>query len=332
MLHITNGDSVGEKLKQGVVEGEVLVWRDLLSEGPIFANAADPEHTGVRAQYLEKVFGIPRDEYIQGSEFQQQRLEQLGEGEDIVLWFEYDLFDQTMLCCLLHWFSAHRPRSGWNLKLLCIDSFPGVEPFHGLGQLTVQQLKTLAGRWQPVGPEALELGQRTWEAYAASDPLSLFQLLEEDTSALPFVDRAFRFHLERFPAVKGGVGIVEKTVLELAASDVAKPYELFRQASDTLIWFGMGDVQFWAVLDSLTKGPHPLLAVEGDAPLPNDSDPSPGFRDSRIRLTDTGRKVLNGEADQVALNGIDRWLGGVRLKGNGPVWRWDAERCKPVYA
>jgi hypothetical protein len=24
-------------------------------------------------------------------------------------------------------------------------------------------------------------------------------------------------------------------------------------------------------------------------------DPSPGFHDSRIRLTDTGRKVLNGE-------------------------------------
>jgi hypothetical protein len=43
---------------------------------------------------------------------------------------------------------------------------------------------------------------------------------------------------------------------------------------------------------------------------------------SRLRITDAGARVLSGEADQVRLNGIDRWIGGGHLRGQVP-WRWD---------
>jgi len=33
--------------------------------------------------------------------------------------------------------------------------------------------------------------------------------------------------------------------------------------------------------------------------------------------------VLAGRADQIALNGIDRWIGGVHLTGRDGGWRWD---------
>jgi hypothetical protein len=33
--------------------------------------------------------------------------------------------------------------------------------------------------------------------------------------------------------------------------------------------------------------------------------------------------VLEGRADHVGLNGIDRWIGGVHLKGDSVEWRWD---------
>jgi len=33
--------------------------------------------------------------------------------------------------------------------------------------------------------------------------------------------------------------------------------------------------------------------------------------------------VLAGEADHVALNGVDRWIGGVHLAGPDSPWRWD---------
>jgi hypothetical protein len=42
-----------------------------------------------------------------------------------------------------------------------------------------------------------------------------------------------------------------------------------------------------------------------------------------LRPTPAGRRVLRGEADHVALNGIDRWVGGVHLRGHAARWRWD---------
>jgi hypothetical protein len=45
-------------------------------------------------------------------------------------------------------------------------------------------------------------------------------------------------------------------------------------------------------------------------------------RATGVRLTDTGWRVLAGQADQVVLNGIDRWIGGVHLHGDRVPWRW----------
>jgi hypothetical protein len=44
---------------------------------------------------------------------------------------------------------------------------------------------------------------------------------------------------------------------------------------------------------------------------------------TRLRLTGAGRQVLGGGADQLALNGIDRWVGGVHLRGREARWRFD---------
>ena len=49
----------------------------------------------------------------------------------------------------------------------------------------------------------------------------------------------------------------------------------------------------------------------------------PVDRATRLRLTDTGARVLAGDADHVTLNGIDRWIGGVHLRGRHVRWRWD---------
>ena len=46
------------------------------------------------------------------------------------------------------------------------------------------------------------------------------------------------------------------------------------------------------------------------------------FWERRAVLTEKGREILRGAADRVELNGIDRWLGGTHLNGEG-AWRWD---------
>jgi hypothetical protein len=42
-----------------------------------------------------------------------------------------------------------------------------------------------------------------------------------------------------------------------------------------------------------------------------------------FEITKVGESVHDGQADFVEMNGIDTWLGGVRLLGKSNLWRWD---------
>ncbi|CAG7650564.1 sigma-70 family RNA polymerase sigma factor [Paenibacillus allorhizosphaerae] len=326
MLHIVNGDSVAEKLRQGVVQGDILVWREIYPEGPVTAGPVRPAERQARASYLEKAMGIPTTEYIRLSEAQEKELNEFGKYKEVVLWFEHDLFDQTMLCYLLHWF-ARQTLGKTTLSLLSIGTFPGIELFRGLGQLSVSQLKTLSGTWQTIGQSELALGSTVWEAYCSPDPGELAQLInEENTTALPFVHDAFQLHLSRFPSTFNGLGVVEQTTLELVQCGLDRPTDLFEQAGNKLHWLGMGDLQYWRSLANMSQGASPLLKLEGQEMFPSYSTPSPSFRQCKVAMTELGKRVMEGKEDWVAVNGIDEWYGGVHLQGRSAAWRWDRTR------
>lgn len=329
VLHIVNGDAVADKLRQGVVQGDILVWRETYPDGPVFAEPAEGDNRAVRARYLEEALGVPNAEFIRMSETQEKQLAGFRQYGEIVLWFEHDLFDQTMLCRLLHYF-ARQPLEGTKLSLLCIGAFPGIELFRGLGQLSVSQLGTLNGTWQSVGERELALGTALWEAYCSPDPDRLERLLQDDTSALPFARDAFRLHLSRFPSVRSGLGIVEQTTLETVRDGTHAPHPLFEQVGGKLNGLGMGDLSYWHVLAKMVQGPVPLLRIEGLTAFPTYRETPPSFRQCIVTLTELGEDVLAGKTDWVALNGIDSWYGGVHLHGTAVPWRWDSSQNRLV--
>ena len=54
------------------------------------------------------------------------------------------------------------------------------------------------------------------------------------------------------------------------------------------------------------------------------------MRSTEAAITETGRKVLAGEASNVAPNGIEDWVGGVRLCARkGSPWFFDGETLVP---
>jgi hypothetical protein len=130
---------------------------------------------------------------------------------------------------------------------------------------------------------------------------------------LPHLPAALMRHLQQFPSVRTGLSRTEQQALEAVARGLSRLQDVFVQAnhnSEEAVF--MGDAAFLSHLRGLTQGPRPL--VRATLPLTLDAD---------IALTDDGRRVLAGDADRVTLCGIDRWLGGVHLRGRGPVWRWN---------
>ena len=62
MIHILNGDSLREMLQQAKMEGEFIICRECLIEGPI--QAADLATFWVmRAKYLDKADDAPFSKY-----------------------------------------------------------------------------------------------------------------------------------------------------------------------------------------------------------------------------------------------------------------------------
>jgi hypothetical protein len=321
VLHIVNGDSVGEKLKQADIAGDVFVWREIYTEGPVFIAPEQVQHRMERGQWMEQKLGVPLQDWLQSSEQLQMKLAELIRYEEIVLWFEHDLFDQTMLCRLLHHLSAHPLPSRIKLQLMSIGEYPGIEPFHGFGQLSAAQLAALYGTWHEVDERQLQLGKRAWEAYTASSPEPIILLLQEDLSALPFLRAALLAHLERFPSLYNGLGSVEQAALSLMLAGVADPQKLFQQVSNQLPLLGLGDLQFWTSLRALHEAEQPLLQLSGPVAFPKLNDNPQAFFKQRLVLTELGVQVMAGESDWIVVNGADTWLGGVRLSGLHEIWR-----------
>ncbi len=319
MLHIHNGDSTAATAKRTTLPGEHLAWREALACGPAPGHLPEPDFLKLRAAHLSQSYAVPLEKCATELSTQHEALRRFPDHEEVVLWFEYDLFCQIHLIYLLNWF-AQRELGETKLSLICIGDFPGIEIFHGLGQLNEAQLMSLFPDRKEVTAEQMDLAVDAWHAYSAPDALALINLLKTDLSALPFLETALRKHLQRFPSTRNGLGRIENAGLELIANGHQKFKSLFpaflRHERD----YGFGDAQIYLELKRLANAPNPFLKNGGNPTL----DPARIFLSS-FELTEHGAAALDGKEDFVIKNGIDEWLGGIHLKGREAAWRWDED-------
>lgn len=323
MLHITNGDSAADLIKDAVFSGQILAWRDVLHEGPVPSGLSLSQLSELRAEFIAAqgwgAFHTVKASFAERDE----TLERFREHDEVVLWFEHDLYDQLQLIQILSWFHG-RERGATRLSLICIGDYPGIHPFHGLGQLNPDQVASLFPVRRAVVPKEMKTSYLAWQAFTAPDPTEIERLLTTNLTALPYLRNALLRHLQQFPSTANGLSRTEQQILNAVFANQQTPGEIFLydQSQEENVF--MGDWTLWCYVKNLCEGNEPLLIVEKGTPffLPLDTA-TPEFRAQRLALTEAGLAVLAGEADHLKLNGIDRWLGGVRLQYPEAVWRWD---------
>lgn len=321
LLHLTNGDCVAGTLREAGLGGEVSITADVLHDGPAPAGLSAERWRKVRARYLAESGHRGYDECLRDLAEWDRKVEEAPNYEEVILWFEHDLFDQLNLIRLLTLLSG-LPLANTRLSLVCIGEYPGIEPFHGLGQLVAEQLAALFDERSSVTAGEVSLAREAWLAFCSSDPSGLEALLDRNTSALPFLAGALRRHLEEFPSTQGGLSRTERQALLALAGGPLPFSELFPAVQRMEEQVFQGDLSFLGVLRRLASGPHPLVKLEPSA--------SGSLHSQTASLTRTGRQILEGEGDWVHIAGIDRWLGGVHLRGIEAPWRWSPERGRLV--
>lgn len=319
MLNIVNGDATLHLLAQAGLGGEYAIWRDALMEGPA------PNALKTRADWEERAarnasdWGISRDAYLAGVHEFHGRFHK-GDAEEVVLWFEEDLFCQLPLCYLL---SQRREGSAPLWSVVCHEE--------RLGEQRPDAFLRFFETRRCLTPPLDALARRAWAAYGAADPSGLVALLEEDFSAWPLLRRGLLAHLARFPSTRNGLSAPEEAALQALRARPVAFRDLFARLNPTEPFrtYGAGDLQLAALLHGLAGGPAPLVTVAGAA---RKDDVLERVMDATLALTPTGAAVLDGAKDHVALNPPDKWLGGVHHAPGRPLWRWDAAAGRLVQA
>jgi hypothetical protein len=232
-----------------------------------------------------------------------------------VLWFEADLYDQLQLIQIvakLHELKVPASR----ITLICIGEYPGIAHFGGLGELKADQLSRLpAMAAMPLTTTALEHATRAWTLFRAPDPSGLGEIAAKPMRELRFVAEAFDRLSREYPSTRDGLSLTERRIVAAVAEGAPTAGAAFVRVGARETRPFLGDDWCYDAMTRLARAPNPLLEAE-----PATGAVAPH---SRLRLTDVGRRVLDGREDHVALNGIDRWIGGVHLHGRELRWRWN---------
>jgi hypothetical protein len=328
MLHIHNGESSADTARQSTLPGEHFPWREALIDGPTPAGISGHDWHRIRAQHLTD-YGDDSGETESGLRNQEDKLASYPHHDEVILWFEHDLFCQTNLIYLLNWF-AERDPGDTKLSLICIGEFSGMPNFRGLGELNPEQMASLFDSRHEVTNGEKKLASLAWQAYCSADPTGVETVLKSDTSAMPFLKQALQLHLERFPYVNNGLGRIQNCGLELIHDGARRFSDLFPRFVAAEPIYGLGDAQFWNALRRMGEGQTPMLTIRnGNASDPNLT--SDAIHKMSFEITEAGEAVLEGRADFVEMNGIDAWLGGVHLVGKSNLWRWDSQAQKLTY-
>lgn len=265
LLHITSGDIAGAALAKSGLPGEVFVWHDILYDGKREPGWPDDAGLQIRAGFIEQFTGggLSREYVLETLKTQYGKLEHATEY-DIVLWFDACLFDQSMLCHIL---ACLKHLGLGDASLICVDTFPGIEPFHGLGQLSPEQLASLFDRRRPVTTDEFLFAERVDRAFALQDRVELGALAECADAPLPWVPAAAARWLKELPDPVTGLGLLQQLALEAIASGCGTPAEIFTYVSahdePPQFW---GDITLWGKINELADREPPLVRIEGPMP------------------------------------------------------------------
>lgn len=102
-LHVASGTSTTSTIQAAGIPGEVSIWADPLYEGPVPAGLDDAGLLEVRARYLSPIVGERRADIVNDLGRWRAAIERTDSYDELILWFEHDLFDQLNLIQLLAW-------------------------------------------------------------------------------------------------------------------------------------------------------------------------------------------------------------------------------------
>ncbi len=293
-LHITNGDSFTQRLKTLNLKGDIITWREMLCEGKTETNVGSESFWKTRFDFLHKHYNVSKSWFVEKTLKEYRSLCNHKQQDQIILWFEYDLFCQINMLAVISWLKTHRRYA--DISLVCSGKEDESDKLYALDELNDEQLLQLYNNRIHLSQNDIEYADYVWQLYCSDNPIRLENLIDFDNYQYAYLSGAIKTHLKRFPTIKNGLNEIENRILELSISEKPSSKKaLLGSILQNQGYYGFGDSQYQRVINNL----RPLFT---------------GF--NPVRLSKKGKDILSGNTSYYSeLRDETVYLGGA-LKYN----------------
>ncbi|MCK8520597.1 DUF1835 domain-containing protein [Aquimarina sp. D1M17] len=291
-LHITNGDSLTNRLKElNLVSGEFFTWREMLCEGPTEVKLEEDSSIQKRKLFLKKYYRIDPSDYEEKFVSQLAKLDRLNEYDEIILWFEYDLFCHINMIAAISLLLRKQVKD-IPIYLVCSGRVENTKKLMGLCELSDNQLKKHFNNKVTLSTDDLELASHVWTLYCESNPKKIAGQIKKN-SAFEYLSICLRAHLQRFPKMLTGLNVLEHNILEMIDNyEIKNVRQLMGYTLEYQGYYGYGDMQMKRVIARLFQ----FLDQTKD----------------RLQLSERGKLALQQKKNFYNTQILDWYYGGVK--------------------
>jgi len=252
-LHITNGDATTKILQKLAIPGKIITWREMLCEGKTTTDVGSEHFWKTRFEFLKKSYKISKKTFIDYTLKEYRNLCNQKQQEEIVLWFEHDLFSQINMLAVISWLKKHR--KGRKITLVNSGKKRGGKKLHYYKDFTTTTLNKKYQKRKTLSLDDIDYADYMWQLYCSDSPLRLEVVYKFNPSS-PFIylADAIKAHLQRFPSIENGLNVVENSILKTAHSTAFNDKnQLVSKLIKNQDIYGFGDVQYHHKIENLKK-------------------------------------------------------------------------------
>ncbi|PAW93028.1 hypothetical protein CKK33_05770 [Mucilaginibacter sp. MD40] len=252
ILHILNGDATLYGFESTGIDGDILIWREVLSEGPLMERIGTAAFWKQREAWITSTF----DETPEGYEEKViQPLEKLNSPySEINLWFEFDLHCQVNLLGVIMLLSQQTNLNERAVYLICPDSYPDKPDFRGMGELNGDELEYLYDNIRvQLSDYDIELATEAWDIYLMQDAKALADWLTKERfwANMTALKPALGAQLKRLQTNSEGHNYIAQRLLDIYNSGITDRHLIHKEFLKTESIYGMGDAELNTYLDKL---------------------------------------------------------------------------------
>ena len=287
-LHITNGDSITNRLESLEFKGDIIVWREMLCEGPTIEEVGSEQFIEARKAFLKDSYAITDENYEKSFVSELHKLAAINGYEKIVLWFEFDLFCHINMLAAISYLIQNKKIMP--IYIVCSGWVKGEAQLKALSQLSDEQLKQHYEKKIKLSPEDLAVAHHIWQLYCDEKPIELKAEIMQ-SSNFKYLSSCLRAHVERFPNSTTGLNALETNILKLIdLHDISSTHQLCGYALNYQGYYGYGDIQ----INKMIKALKPFFKMQ----------------DGKLKLNTKGQTVIDGDENYYELLKDDSYYGG----------------------